>query len=89
MTSSIRIAQVFPELVGKKTHAIWKVYGGMLKYINKYALYLAHYDAYFHINGDSSSVNILVSQIILYSLIIYLNCFHQKYYKKYALPWIH
>ena len=33
VTSSIRIAQVFPELVGKKTRAIWKVYGGMLKYI--------------------------------------------------------
>ena len=31
MTSSIRIAQVFPELVGKKTRAIWKIYGGMLK----------------------------------------------------------
>ena len=33
VTSSIRIVQVFPELVGKKTGAIWKVYGGMLKYI--------------------------------------------------------
>ena len=33
MTSSIRIAQVFPEFVGKNTHAIWKVYGGMLNYI--------------------------------------------------------
>ena len=33
VTSSIRIAQVFPELVGKKTRAIWKVYRGMLKYI--------------------------------------------------------
>ena len=33
VTSSIRIAQVFPELVGKRTHAVWKVYGGMLKYI--------------------------------------------------------
>ena len=33
VTSSIRIVQVFPELVGKKTRAIWKVYGGMLKYI--------------------------------------------------------
>ena len=48
VTSSIRIAQVFSELVGKKkTRAIWKVYGGMLKYIINYALYLAHYDAYF------------------------------------------
>ena len=47
MTSSIRIAQVFSELVGKKTRAIWTVYGGMLKYIIYYALNLAHYDAYF------------------------------------------
>ena len=45
MTSSIRIAQVFPELVGKKTHAILKVYGGMLKYIINYAFYLVSYDA--------------------------------------------
>ena len=47
VTSSIKIAQVFSELVGKKTRAIWKVYGGMLKYIINHALYLAHYDAYF------------------------------------------
>ena len=33
MTSSIWITQVFPELVGKKTRAKWKVYGGMLKFI--------------------------------------------------------
>ena len=33
MTSPIRITQAFPELVGKKARAIWKVYGGMLKYI--------------------------------------------------------
>ena len=43
MTSSIRIAQVFPDLVGKKTRALWKVYGEMLKYAINYALYLAHY----------------------------------------------
>ena len=53
MTSSIRIAQVFPELVGKKTHALWNVYGGMLKYIINYAFYLARYGAYFHINDDA------------------------------------
>ena len=29
VTSSIRIAQVFPELVGKKTDATMKVYKGM------------------------------------------------------------
>ena len=43
MTSSIRIAQVFSDLVGNKTRALWKVYGEMLKYIINYALYLAHY----------------------------------------------
>ena len=45
MTSSIR----FPKLVGKKNYATLKVYRGMLKYMINYALYLAHYDAYFHI----------------------------------------
>ena len=43
VTSSIRTAQVFPDLVGKKTRALWKVYGGMLKYVINYALYLVHY----------------------------------------------
>ena len=47
VTSSIRIAQVFPDLVDKKTRALWKVYGGMLKYIMNYALYLAHYMHFF------------------------------------------
>ena len=42
VTSSIRIAQVFPDLVGKKTRAFWKVYRGMLRYVINYALYLAH-----------------------------------------------
>ena len=53
VTSSIRTAQVFPKLVGKKTHATLKLYRGMLKYIINYTLYLAHYDAYFHINDDA------------------------------------
>ena len=43
MTSSIRNAQVFPGLVGKKTRALWEVYGGMLKYVINYALNLVHY----------------------------------------------
>ena len=43
MTSSVRIAQVFPDLVAKNTRALLEVYGGMLKYIINYALYLAHY----------------------------------------------
>ena len=59
VTSSIRIAEVFPELVGKKTHALWKVYGGMLKYIINYAFYLARYDAYFHINDDAKKCRYL------------------------------
>ena len=59
MTSSIRIAQVFPELVCKKTHAIWKVYGGMLKCIINYTCYLARYDAYFHINDDAKKCRCL------------------------------
>ena len=55
MTSSIRIAQVFPEFVCKKTRAVWKVYGlgGMLKYIINFALCSAHYNAYFHIYYDA------------------------------------
>ena len=47
MTSSIRSAQVFPKLVGKKTHAILKVYREILKYMINYVLYVAHYDTYF------------------------------------------
>ena len=49
MTSSIRTAQVFPKLAGKKTRATLKVHREMLKYMVYYALHLAHYDAYFHI----------------------------------------
>ena len=43
VTSSMRIVQVFPDLVGKKTRALWKVYGGMLKYVINYALNFVHY----------------------------------------------
>ena len=39
MTSSIRIPQVFPKLVGKKTRTTLKAYGRILKCIRKYALY--------------------------------------------------
>ena len=39
MTSSIRVAQVFPDLVSKKTRALWKVYGGMLKYVINYVMH--------------------------------------------------
>ena len=53
MTSSIRIAWLFPELVGTKADAICKVYGGLLKFIINYAFYLAHYYAYVHINDDA------------------------------------
>ena len=34
------------------------------------------------------SVAVLISQIIVYSLSIHLNCFHVKYYKMYALTWM-
>ena len=44
-----------------------------------YALYLAHYDAYFRINDDAKKCKYLVSQIILYSFIIHLNCSHMKF----------
>ena len=79
MTSSIRIAQVFSELVGKKTRAIWKVYGGMLKYIINYTLYLAHYDAYFQINGDAKKCRYLSVTNDLNFLIFHLNCSRVKY----------
>ena len=59
MTSLIRIAQVFSDLVGKKTRALWKVYGEMLKYIINYALHLTHYTAYFHINDDAKKCRYL------------------------------
>ena len=39
-------------------------YRGMLKYMINYALYLVHYDAYFHINDDAKKCRYLVSQII-------------------------
>ena len=58
MTSSMRIAQVFPKSVGKKTHASLKFYRGMLKYLINYALYFAHYEAYFHKNDDAKKCSI-------------------------------
>ena len=87
MASSIRIAQVFPELVGKKTRATLKIYVEMMKYIINYTLYLALYDAYFHINDDAKKCRYLsVTNESLYSFIIHLNCSHMKHCKKYALP---
>ena len=73
MTSSISIARIFPDSVGKKTRAIWKAYGGMLKYINNYALYLAHYDAYFHIYDDAKKCRDLS---VLNNFIFSLNSFN-------------
>ena len=89
VTSSIKIAQVFSDLVGKKTRALWKIYREMIKYIINYALYLARYRHIFIQMMTLRSVDMLVSQIILYSLIIHLNDSHMKYCKKSALPWIH
>ena len=72
MTSSIRIAQVFPELVGKNTHATLKVYVEMIKYIIHYTLYVAHYDAYFHINDDAKKCRYLS---VTNKFIFFLNSF--------------
>ena len=78
MTSSIRIAQVFSELVCKKIRAIWKVYGGMLKYIINYALYLAHYDAYFQINDDAKKCRYLsVTNNFIFSYISFKLLSHE------------
>ena len=43
VTSSIRIAQVFPDLVGQKFLRFMQGLRGMLKYIINYALDLVHY----------------------------------------------
>ena len=64
MTSSIRIAQVSPKLVGKSTHATLKSYRGMSKYTINYAMYLAHYDACFHINDDAKKCEFLVESLV-------------------------
>ena len=72
VTSSIRIAQVFSELVGKKTRALWKIYGGMLNYKINYALYFAHYDAYFQINaGAKKSWYLSVTNNFIYFVIFH------------------
>ena len=73
MTSSIRIAQVFRELAGKKTRALWKVYEGMFEYITKYACIERIMMHIFILMITQRSVDILWSQINLYSLIIHLN----------------
>ena len=59
VTSSIRIAQVFPDLGGKKARASWKVYRGMLKYVINYTLYLEHYMHILHINDDAKKCRYL------------------------------
>ena len=51
---------------------------GMSKYKINYALYLAHYDSYFHINDNAKKLDIFVSQIILFSFFIHLNCSHKS-----------
>ena len=53
VTSSIRIAQVFPSWLAKRHTLYGRFTGGMLNYIINYAFYLARYDAYFHINDDA------------------------------------
>ena len=87
MASSIRIAWVFPELAG----AIWKFYGGMLKYIINLGLYLAHYNEYFHINDNAKKCKYLVSQIVIniYFFHYSFKLLSHEYYKKNALPWLY
>ena len=58
MTSTIRIAQVFPELVGKDSRYMEGLTGNA-KNIIDYALYLAHSDARFHINDDAKKCRYL------------------------------
>ena len=53
MTPLIRIAQVFPKLVGKKTHATFEGLLGDVKVYDYYALCSVHYDAYFHKNDGA------------------------------------
>ena len=66
MTSSIWTAQVLPKLVGKKTHATL-----MSKHMTNYALYLALYDAYFHINDAAMECKYLGSQKV-YILLLFI-----------------
>ena len=81
----IRIAKVFPELVGKKTRATLKVYRERLKYMINYVLYLTHYDAYFHINDDAKKCRYLVSQIFFILFYNSFNLLPHKVLKSYAL----
>ena len=59
VTSSIRIAQVFPGVVGKKNRALWKVYGRMLKYVINYAYNALNTMHIFHINDDAKKCRYL------------------------------
>ena len=62
---------------------------GTLKYIINYALYFAHYDAYFLINGHTKKCryrNVTNNFIFSYKS---LNCSHLKFCKKYAMSWKH
>ena len=61
---------------------------GLLRNVN-YALYLAHYDAYFQINGDAKKCRYLSVTNNLNFLIFLLNCSHVKYCENNALPWTH
>ena len=42
-----------PRVGWRKDSRYMKIYGEMLEYIINYALHLAHYDAYFHVNDDA------------------------------------
>ena len=54
-------------MFGKKTSATLMVYGGMIKYIINFALYLAHYDAYCHINDEAKCRYLSVTNKFIFS----------------------
>ena len=96
MTSSIRVGQVFPEMVGqkkkekktKKLTLYGRFTGGMSKYIINYNLYLAQCDAYFQINDDAKKCSYLsVTNDFISSHNSFKLLSHEAL-KKYALPWI-
>ena len=71
----------------EKDSRYMKIYGEMLEYLINYALHLAHYDAYFHINDDAKRGRYLgVTNNFIFSRNSFIkNCSYMKNHKKYAL----
>ena len=64
--------------------------GGKLKYMINYALYLAHYDAYYHVNDDAWQCRYFsVTNNFTFSPNSFKLLPHINYCKKYSLPWMH